>query len=97
MSSTLPQLTSTADGAATGAGWAMAFIECLMAEYRLELWYVCLALPVETGSALLEARAARIAPGSGVGYVDRCVLEARAATEARIRATHRIIDEEAAP
>lgn len=94
MRSTLPQLTSTPSGASGGAGWAMAFVECLMAEYRMELWYVVLALEVEVGAALIEARAARLAPGAGAGYVDRAVLDARAAKEAELRARFRIVDEE---
>ena len=69
----------------------MAYVETLMAEYKMELWYVVLHLPLAAGEALLEARAARLAPGSGAGYIDRCVLAARAAREAEIRGAYRVI------
>lgn len=69
----------------------MTYVETLLAEYRLELWYVVCALPLSVGLALLEARAVRLAPGPGAGWAERYILDARETAERELRQSHRII------
>lgn len=57
----------------------LAYIETLMAEYQMDLPTVMLRLRLAAGFALLEGRAARLAPEHTIGYIDRAVMQARAA------------------
>ncbi len=77
--------------AGPGAGWVMAFIEILCAEYRFTLTEVILGLPLEAGLALIEARACRINPRYAIGYIERAIWRARDECRADLEKVYRII------
>lgn len=59
------------------SGWVIAYLELLASEYGFTVPHILLELPVEAGSALLEARAARLNPGNTIGFVQRSIIVAR--------------------
>lgn len=71
-------------------GWALAYLETLMAEYSLSLG-LAFRLSFAAGLALLEARSSRLYPGQGLGYIDRAIIAARNATRRRLLTSHRLV------
>lgn len=71
-------------------GWALAYVETLLAEYHLTLPQV-FRLSFAAGLALLEARGSRLYPGQGLGYIDRAIIAARNATRRRLLTSHRLV------
>lgn len=84
-------LAASMPKAGPGAGWVMAYIEILSAEYHLSLSEVALGLPLEAGLALLEARACRLNPRYAIGYVERAIWRARDACRAELEKAFRIV------
>lgn len=80
-------------GPGPACGWALAYLEALMAEYGLSLGGA-FRLSFPAGLALLEARACRLYPGQGLGYIDRAIIAARNAARRRLLTSHRMANQE---
>ncbi len=73
----------------------MAYVEALLSEYgSMTLTAIVHELPLAAGYALLEARRCRLDPHGCVGWVDRCVMRANAATRRWFEEHYEIIERE---